>query len=616
MVTESRVGPARATTVLRAPKRTGTHGDTLIGWGLALLASDVLRRDVTLRNTSGAFEIELPGTTEQLAIACRTFVPSANAMLPWLASTEKGRQPGTSITYSVDRDRLRDDYAGLREAGQRPAASGDAPAVSAHPLALRYSLFQVLTNPGTQWSGYNSVVERAQAFWTPEGVESLIMAFLGTSSGEFHDEALMTAMQAIRLRPADRRVNPPGFLFPGSNKGPTMRINRSGVITGQATALDWMMADRNDVSLAELYLAYLGYYGVAVVHSFRGGRVVSVPAPEVARVGRALRFLSRVQPRSFPASPAAAAADAALSYAEAALEYHADLIVGQPSGPSIRRSLVINGVHLAVYWMPSGNTYAPQQITFVPLPRWLVSLSEQAGFDNTRATLREHRQRVRTAGRAEGGEAREAIQAYRMALSGDALAWLRVIPAWYQAALAEQYVGSWRVGEVERIVMALQPDLSEITRDPAFESITGALRRSTIEAHYAREGRRTERAAGRDGAVLSERPGSPLSAQYDLIGALRESAARHPDEFLRELFDFIAAYNDEAMRRDARIIRTEDIEQLIAWMRDDRRGLVPALVIAFGVSLPRRARDTPADETEPELGANPDEGTCGGDTEG
>lgn len=596
MTATSREAIPRATT-LRVWKRTGTHGDTLIAWGLALLANDVTRRPVTLRNTPGAFEIDVRGSLADIQEACEGWSPSDRVKLPWLACAASGRNPPDDVSYAVDRDLLRDDHALLREMRQQPAVSGDAPAVAAHPLAPRYPLFQVLTNPGTQWAGYNTLAARVSGLWSGAGAGALLSTFAEGRESSALDSSLDSVMERLGVRRGDRRVNPPGFLFPGANKGPTMRIERRGVVTGQTGALDWMMADRGDLSVAELYLAYVGYFSVAHVHSYKGGRVVSVPIPERAIVPRVIDVLARVQPRSFSASPAATAAHAALRYGNAALEYHVALMREEQGDPP--RQLVLAGVQHAVYWMPSGNTYAPQSATVVPLPFWLQPLFDREGFDEARATVEAHERRVEGVGRAEGAEARVAANLYREALSGDARDWLMVIPHWYRAVLAERYVSSWSADEIERIAVSLQPELSEIIHDSAFESLTRAIRRVTIAAYYARQSGRT---AAVGNVPRPDRPDSPLSPQYDLIGSLQEAAARHPDEFLRELCGFVAAYNDEIARGRLKLplIRKEDIEQLISWLAADRRGLIPPLLLAFGVSPRRRVAGVAEDEAPPD----------------
>ena len=40
-----------------------------------------------------------------------------------------------------------------------------------------YPFYEVLTNPGTQWAGYNSFVERLYGTLTPDGVRALFAQY-------------------------------------------------------------------------------------------------------------------------------------------------------------------------------------------------------------------------------------------------------------------------------------------------------------------------------------------------------------------------------------------------------------------------------------------------------
>ncbi|MCC6629136.1 MAG: hypothetical protein IT340_17240 [Chloroflexi bacterium] len=614
---------ARNSLTLRVAKRTGTPGDTLIAWGLALVASAVSRRDVLLSDAPDAFEITVRLARDELPAACAAYHPTAQVMLPWLACATAGRTPGVGIGYAVERDELRADYQRLRELGQRPAPGGDAPAVAAHRLAPKYPLFRTLTTPRGQWDGYNSFVERAAVLWSPAGVEGLLRVFAADAEVPMDADLDRLARQLSITRRQDRRRNPPGFLFPGQNKGPTMRLGCGGLVIGDAKAPDWVMVDRDDLSLIDLYLAYVGYFAVGTVLDDDKGRIVAVPMPARIMVRSMVQELESMRPLTYIEDRAAREAGAELGFAEAklrfakaALAYLAGLADVNPIEAGAGRAPTLVGIHAAVFWKPQGTIYAVDHVTFVPLPSWLRPLVKSEGVAGAREVIRDHHQQIRSLEAREGAtprqasrrrrparslcplvgeEARAALDAYQAALTGDLPAWLRVPPAWHRAVLAEDqriepsFVRSWLIDDSRRIVMAMQPELETILNDPAFESITAAIRRATIYAHYDR----TRRQAGSD-AVASDRPGSPLSPQYDLVGSLQEAASRHPDEFLRELCGFVAEYNNEAMRRKQPMVRVEDLEQVIAWTRGDRRGLVPALLIAFGVS-PHRRQEQRAD---------------------
>jgi hypothetical protein len=348
------------------------------------------------------------------------------------------------------------------------------------------------------------------------------------------------------------------------------------------------LADRGDLSAIELYLAYLGYFAVARVLGAKGSRVVIVPVPGRVDVALALAIIEQVQPRSYSASPPAQAAEVALAYGQAALSYVTEVRGRRASEDD---DLAFVGAQLAYFWMPSGNTYALDHVSWAGLPRWLAPLYARSGYDPspTQETITRHRRQVRAVGRAESGEARDAALAYRSSLDGDVRAWLEIMPVWFGAVLAEQYVGNWSVGDVERIVMAHRPELREIIEDQAFRNVTSAIRRVTVAAHYARKARR-----GGQGRRSPEN-GATLDPQYDLVTTLREAAARNPAEFQRELLLFVATYNDEAMRHEERLIRQEDVRQIVQWLEADRNGLIPALLLAFGVCPLRREAEVVGD---------------------
>ncbi len=579
---------------LLVPRRTGSLGDTLIAWGMAILVGEVAGPDVTLAIRPEAFAIEWSGTWNDLEERSGSFDPAEHpgVWLRWLGSTARNRTaPSDVADLAVDRDRLRDDYALVRARGQRPDSSGEAAAAAVDALALKYPLFLPLTNPGKQWAGYNSFVERAKAFWSPAGIAAIFRAYQGAGGDEATlPAAIDAAMRSLGLRTgSDRFRNPPGFLFPGASKGPTMRVDGAGVVTGQTAALDWMLADRGDLSAIELYLAYLGYFAAARVLGAKGSRVVVVPVPGRVDIALALAVIEQVQPRTYPTSPPAQAADVALAYGQAALTYVEEIRGWQASESD---DLAFVGAQLAYFWMPSGNTYALDHVSWAEIPRWVGPLYAHDGYDPspTQETIERHRRQVRGVGRAESGEAREAAFTYRASLGGGVRAWLDMLPVWFRAVIAERYVGSWTVADVERILMAQRPDLQTIVNDEAFRNVTAAIRRVTVAAHYARKARQDGR-----GRPDGQYEGIALDPQYDLITLLREAASRHPVQFQRELLLFISTYNDEAMRRKASLVRQEDLLQVIRWLDDDRDGLMPALLLAFGVCPLRRETDAVGD---------------------
>jgi hypothetical protein len=575
---------------LAVPRGTGTPGDELVAWGLALLASDLCGDEVDLRDEGARLLVELPLARAAVEARLGTFQPSGRARLLWLASTEKRRLAPPGVP-AVDRDALRKAAQLVRTtaAAARAPVQGEAPLVTTPVPPQRYPLFAVLTNPGTQWAGYNQVVEAAQRLLTPAGLAVALAAY--DAAAPLSPKELDTALAGLGLRGPERWRNPPGFIYAGLNKGPTMRLRGAGAGSiGQAAKLDWMLVDRGDRSLLELALAYLGWFAVARVRDTDAGRVVAVPAPVHVRVPTVLDVLEATE-LSASGLPAFTSSSAALAYSQAALLYLERL----GTATAATASSVLRGVYLARYWRPSGNTYAPDRVTLTPLPSWLPGLVGREGLGAARTSLALHQRRLAAMRgrwadeRRLDEERRTAIGRYAQAVAGGARDWLRAVASWYPAARAEERrlpagqtgrIRAWEIDEVRRIAVTLEPALEDILSHAAFRRVSAAIRQATVVAHFARQQRR---------------PG--FDPQYDLIETLAGAADRHPREFLRELYEFAARYNDETMRRNEQLppaarramLHGEDLEQVTAWVLDDRRGLVPAALLAFGTSRSGRA---------------------------
>jgi len=580
------------------PRGTGTPGDDLVAWGLAIFLADLAVGDVSLRASGDRFILEVEMGIGDLLEAAERVGPGEGARLPWLASPEKGRLPPEDIGEWRDRDAMREGWKGLiqaRKTGADRPAEGDAPGVVAGVRGMtRYPLFRALTSPGTQWTGYNGFAEIVQRrVLSPAGRSLVLQRY--RADEPLTDAEVDTELKALGLKgSAERWRNPPGFLYPGLNKGPTMRLRTETGSVGTASEPDWTLADRGDRDVLQLYLAYTGYFAVGQILETEDERVVIVPAPADVRVPQALTVLGEAAP-AYSAQRDYLLARTSLAYAGAALRYWADLATGGGE----RYPQLLAGVHLGIFWKPNANTYAPSRQAMAPLPAWLVPLLTDVGFGATREMLALHERRVanlRGARQEEtrlGAECRTALTLYVAALGGDARKWLEAVAAWYPAARAVEgarVISLWTTEEVRRMLMATatSSDLEKIVASDAFNHIAGAIRSATVFAHYARMARK------RGGADTPA-----FETDYDLVTELSAAAGRRPEEFLRGLFEFVARYNDETMRRNetarARAQRTralvvkEDLEQITAWVLADRTGLIPAALLAFGTSrLPRR----------------------------
>ncbi len=407
----------------------------------------------------------------------------------------------------------------------------------------------------------------------------------------------------------------------------------AGQSIGGGTTLDWEMTDRGDRALHEVFLAYTAYFAVAKVADSDENRVILVPAADSAPIPATL---NRLQPITVSASTVTSylVARAVLSYAEAVVGVLAE--TQRMSGDPWRRT-ALRGVHVTTYWKPNPNTFAVDRRLLAPLPRWLLPLYRQSGDQAAvRETLELHRRRldnIHGAWRDEkklGGATRAAFDSYLESLSGDAAGWFRAVASWFPAARErgeDKPTRLWTEDEVRRIAVVLNQalvgsqSLAEIIGHESFKAMARAIRQATIRPHYARL---RQRQGGRgDGATTDANQGasrSPFDAQYDLINTLLEANDRSRVEFERELFRFVARYNDETMRDNEKarredrrpLIRELDLQQVLTWVERDTKGVVPLALLAFGSSVvgtPRQDSDADADNMAPPGANGPDETT-------
>lgn len=580
------------------PRLSGTPGDDCIAWGLAVFLADLAQCDVRLVASGDHFVLDIDLSLEELLEECERTETGPNAQIPWLASPEKQRVRPEDIREWRDRDAMREAsklLAQARRSGADKPAEGDAPAVVASvPGASKYPLFRALTSPGTQWAGYNSFAELVQRrLLRPQGRKLILHRYVADQPvSDTHMEIELKALGITKQD--DRWRNPPGFLFPGLNKGPTMRLKSETGSIGKSGEADWTLADRGDRDIVQLYLAYVGYFAVARILESDDQRIVLVPSPADAQIPQVLTLLDQAAP-NYSSQEDYLLARTSLVYAGAALRFWEQLAVqGNERYPQL-----LAGVHLASFWKPNANTYAPRTQVMAPLPGWLVPMRMSVGFGAVRELIELHGKRlanVRGSWKEErhlGGECREALARYAASLNRDTRSWLWAVAAWFPAARAvegERGVALWTTDEVRRMLMATDTaaEIAAIVESDAFKHVAAAIRRATIFAHYARQ---QYKRGGGDTPIFG--------ADYDLVTELSEAADRHPEEFLRRLFDFVARYNDETMRRNETaqahgqrtrpLVGEEDLRQLVGWVLSDRRGLVPAALLAFGTSrLPKR----------------------------
>lgn len=590
---------------LVVPKDTGTPGDDSIALGLAHVVNIVTGLEVRLDDAGNCFTITADGRIQP--DAHRDPALPGRLRLTWIASTEKNKWPPEhlrSILAVKDRDVLKQQVVAQRAARAATAAvqSGGELGVAASAEVAVYSHYVSLMNPNPTWQGYNKIVELSEHLLTPAGIAFLFQAYDATQPIPAH--LWPGYLQALGVPSGECWHNPPGLCFPTMAKGPTMRLRTlAGRSIGGGTTADWEMADRDDRALHEVFLAYRGYFNVAKISDSDDNRVVVVPALNSVPIPTVMDALRSVTVTSSTVVPFLVARTV-LDYARAMLGLLAET-QRLPADMEEREFVTaLRGVHVTTYWKPNANTFAVDRRLLVPLPGWLLPLYRQHGDQRVpRETLEQHRRRldnIRGAWRDEkklGGAAREAIDRYLESLSGNAALWFRVVAAWFPAARERD--GDrwtlWTEEEVRRIAVANDSKFAQTIDHPSFRAIADAIRKATVDAHFARRDRKHGRRVAADVVdAIQANPRSPFSAQYDLMNRLLESSDRDRKEFTQELLKFVVLYNEETMRnmdkvedprQRRRMIRETDLQHVLSEIEHDTEGLVPLALLAFGSSL-------------------------------
>ena len=108
---------------LLVPRATGTHGDALIAWGLAIFVSELLNdEEVFLSDAGDHFRLEIPASRAALDRAVDAFTPARlrRSRLKWLACAANNRIP--PLTSATDSRLTATNCATPTNSGAKPCA--------------------------------------------------------------------------------------------------------------------------------------------------------------------------------------------------------------------------------------------------------------------------------------------------------------------------------------------------------------------------------------------------------------------------------------------------------------------------------------------------------------
>ena len=255
--------------------------------------------------------------------------------------------------------------------------------------------------------------------------------------------------------------------------------------------------------------------------------------------------------------------------------------------------------------MNMGNAFATMNLATINFPDWLNPITTEAEADETRKTLQEHVDVIRSLRTRKGEEQSDEIallQRYRDFLSGRDPQTFFDFAAHFGGYslrhMAENlYVARFTLQGMETLITMTDAKgtvkLTPIITASGFKEVATAIRRSTVIAQR----------------LAAARNGYPYEVRYGLGQELLR-AAMYPETFLAALSEFIQSYNAESARIDERIMKgnlaalpvnrrsritTSAIDDIVRILDEyaDYPGVVCKVLVAYGYARDTFVKDDP-----------------------
>lgn len=579
-------------------KTTGTFADELLAAGFERLLRNLLARqgesDPDIRQTDCGhyYQLDISPALDVARLDGLGFIPLApvlrtaknRARLPDLpedryhvADYEAEKEKGNAffIAYKELEGTLKRAYY----VGDDDNFPFDKMPPAPHP---HWEIFTLLNAPPMPINGYNQLLSQ---WWEVGQAGELggvcrLLCDLFSQSPNDADTAVATWKHLAKPHKWTDSATASQFFNPSQGKG----INRpqpDSVGLGNLSSF-WLL---------ELLKA-VGFYHTAFTGRVRGSddRKTYVPAP-----GRAsLQARESVQDQfrkkmRFGETAVRADIFTILRYLQAFIE-KVEAAQRQTTNPFLaaianeqRPSHFLRGFHV-VYYKSLGTAAATMNIAFLNLPGWIAirQPDDVASFQEILA----EQTRIIDQFAENKGEELELLQRFRDFLVADNLDPFFEFTTAYSSWLISAGEKSgfpprkFSTHNLRRLLVSVQPKLSEILDSPGFISIAYAIRQSTIIAQYRKkEGDR----------------------RYDVRYGLGRDLVRqsqYPDEFVAALSDFLHKYNAEnAQVMETRSgpyrksVQTGDIQDILTLIDKHGSDLIAKLLVAYGY-----ARDPRQDE--------------------
>lgn len=588
-------------------KTTGTFADELLAAGfLRLLENlffqqDVVDPDIVQTDYGHYYQIQVQPALDgdRLDESVNPFV-----LAPILRTTKNKTQlpdlPDDSfyvVDYEVEKER-RDSffavYGGLESSLKRAYAIGDDDnfPFASLPAAPheRWNVFALLNAPPMPINGYNqlltqwlSVGEAQQA-----GNVCRLVCDLFSQTPNNVDAAISDWKQLSKPYSWQEQATASQFFNPSQGKG-INKIQPDGVGLGNVSNF-WLL---------ELLKA-VGFYHIAFTGRVKGAddRKTYVPAVGCS----SLRARERVQKqfeKKIRFGETAVRADilTVIRYVQAFIEWveaaqsetatEIEKTLLALMGDTKRPSDFLRGFHV-VFYKSLGTAAATMNIAFLNLPGW-VEIRQPEDVTLFQEILEEQVRIVQQFAENKGEEI-TLLQRFRDFIVADNLdpffEFTTAYSSWLMSAGEKPGFPprKFSTHNVRRLLMSVQPQLSEILESPGFVNIAYAIRQSTIIAQYRKkEGDR----------------------RYDVRYGLGRDLVRqsqYPNEFVAALSDFLHNYNAENAQvmetRSGpyrRSVQTSDIQDILQLIDKHGSDLVAKLLVAYGYARETRLQEEKQD---------------------
>ncbi|MDH7482703.1 MAG: hypothetical protein QHH26_12125 [Armatimonadota bacterium] len=263
---------------------------------------------------------------------------------------------------------------------------------------------------------------------------------------------------------------------------------------------------------------------------------------------------------------------------------------------------LISGLHITHYLKTSQFGKNVTELSFVAVPGWFPIKSKEDA-DSWRSIIEEHQNILRNLDESNSEEI-SLLQQYRKFLQiRDTEAFTELIcfisnyGAYWMSATNDprrRRMPRFTTSTLERMVESMAPNISAILKNPHFQSIAKAIRKSTVSAQAQK--------------AMGKKPWREI--RYGLVAELNRKRFVK-EELIEALAIFVTQYNSEnARRRENKEslkaapsnITTEDLEGVAALIDEtDNPALIGALLCAYGTCREPAAEAEEIRQEEEEL---------------